>query len=230
MANLPDAVALPMGHADNPHTWSDYYDLMQGRPPRETLLRSLSLFDAEAGAAGSEHFAGFAVDIGCGEGRDTAELVRRGWRVLAIDGEPEAIARLQARPEIQAASALALRSNIAQALLETRVQRFEELTLPANVDLINASFCLPFCPPTQFPALWNRLTHALRPGGRMCGQLFGDRDSWAAYDHMTHHTRAQAEALLQPFTIEMLEEEAHPGKTAMGEDKFWHIFHWVIRK
>ncbi|MFQ3618994.1 MAG: class I SAM-dependent methyltransferase, partial [Cyanobacteriota bacterium] len=100
MANLPDAVALPMGHADNPHTWSDYYDLMQGRPPRETLLRSLSLFDAEAGAAGSEHFAGFAVDIGCGEGRDTAELVRRGWRVLAIDGEPEAIARLQARPEI----------------------------------------------------------------------------------------------------------------------------------
>jgi len=225
MANLPNA-ALPVGHADNPHTWSDYYDLMQGRPPRETLLRSLSLFDAEvnakAEAARAEGFAGFAVDIGCGEGRDTAELVRRGWRVLAIDGEPEAIARLQARPEIQAA--------IAQHLLETRVQRFEELTLPANVDLINASFCLPFCPPAVFPDLWQRLTNALRPGGRMCGQLFGDRDSWAIYDPMTHHTRAQVEALLHPFTIEMLEEEAHPGKTAMGEDKFWHIFHWVIRK
>ncbi|WP_448604342.1 class I SAM-dependent methyltransferase [Thermoleptolyngbya sp.] len=225
MANLPNA-ALPVGHADNPHTWSDYYDLMQGRPPRETLLRSLSGFDAELDAeveaAGAERFAGFAVDLGCGEGRDTAELVRRGWRVLAIDGEPEAIARLRARPEIQAA--------IAANLLETRVQRFEELTLPANVDLINASFCLPFCPPAVFPDLWQRLADALRPGGRMCGQLFGDRDSWAIYDPMTHHTRAQVEALLHPFTIEMLEEEAHPGKTAMGEDKFWHIFHWVIRK
>ncbi|GAB4464761.1 MAG: class I SAM-dependent methyltransferase [Elainellaceae cyanobacterium] len=222
MANPPNATPLPVSHPDSPHTWSDYYDLMAGRPPRETLLRSLSLFDAEAEAAGLERFTGFAVDIGCGEGRDTVELVRRGWRVLAMDGEPEAIARLQSRPDLQEA--------IAQNLLETRVQRFEELTLPANLDLINASFCLPFCPPDEFPALWQTLTHALRHGGRMSGQIFGDRDSWAAYDHMTHHTRAQVEALLQPFTIEMLEEEAHPGKTAMGEDKFWHIFHWVIRK
>ncbi|GAB4161814.1 MAG: hypothetical protein Fur0046_40410 [Cyanobacteria bacterium J069] len=223
MADLPNAAPLPVGHADSPHDWSDYYDLMAGRPPRETLLRSLSLFDAEdrsIAADGTAKPVRFAVDVGCGEGRDTAELVRRGWRVLAIDGEPEAIARLQARPEIRAA--------IAQNLMETRVQRFEQLELPANLDLINASFCLPFCPPAQFPALWNQLTAALRSGGRLCGQFFGDRDSWAVYDHMTHHTRAQVEALLQPFTVELLEEEAHPGKTALGDEKFWHIFHWVI--
>ncbi|MDG2614897.1 class I SAM-dependent methyltransferase [Thermoleptolyngbya sichuanensis XZ-Cy5] len=222
MANPPNAAPLPVSHPDSPHTWSDYYDLMAGRPPRETLLRSLSLFDAEAKEARVERFVGYAVDLGCGEGRDTVELVRRGWRVLAMDGEPEAIARLQSRPDLQAA--------LAELRLETHVQRFEQLILPADLDLINASFCLPFCPPDQFPALWQTLTHALRPGGRMCGQLFGDRDSWAAYDHMTHLTRPQAEALLQSFTIEQFEEEAHPGTTALGEAKFWHIFHWVIRK
>ncbi|MEJ1932020.1 class I SAM-dependent methyltransferase [Nostoc sp. NIES-2111] len=35
----------------------------------------------------------FAVDLGCGDGRDTVELLRRGWRVLGIDGAQEAIAR-----------------------------------------------------------------------------------------------------------------------------------------
>jgi hypothetical protein len=28
----------------------------------------------------------------------------------------------------------------------------------------------------------------------------------------------------------MLEEEDHPGKTAIGEEKHWHIFHIVARK
>ncbi|MGQ9869558.1 hypothetical protein [Leptodesmis sp.] len=41
-----------------------------------------------------------AVDLGCGDGRDTVELLRRDWQVLAIDGEPQAIARLLERPDI----------------------------------------------------------------------------------------------------------------------------------
>ncbi|MEC4815643.1 MAG: methyltransferase domain-containing protein [Scytonema sp. PMC 1069.18] len=54
----------------------------------------------------------FAVDLGCGDGRDTVELLRQGWRVLAIDGEAEAIARLLNRP------------NINRQLLETHIVRF----------------------------------------------------------------------------------------------------------
>ena len=33
----------------------------------------------------------FAVDLGCGSGADTIALLKRRWRVLAIDGEAEAI-------------------------------------------------------------------------------------------------------------------------------------------
>jgi trans-aconitate methyltransferase len=194
--------------------WLAYYDAVVGRPPRGTLLAALARFDAEAPATSQR----FAVDLGCGEGRDTVELLRRGWRVLGIDGEPEGIARLLARPDINAEQ------------LDTQVARFETVTLPEAVDLINASFSLPFCPPEHFPELWSKIVAALRTGGRFCGQLLGDRDSWATYPYLNHHTREQVETLLQPFAVEEFEEEDHPGKTALGEQKHWHLYQIVARK
>lgn len=194
--------------------WSAYYSAVVGRPPRDTLLAALARFEAQESTFSSR----FAVDLGCGEGRDTVELLRRGWQVLGIDGEHEAIARLRSRPDINLAA------------LDTQVVRFEEITLPESVDLVNSSFALPFCPPADFPSLWEKIIACLRPEGRFCGQLFGDRDSWAIYPSMSHHTREQVEILLQPFEIEVLDEEEHPGKTAIGEDKYWHLFHIVARK
>ncbi|MBE9100547.1 class I SAM-dependent methyltransferase [Vacuolonema iberomarrocanum] len=199
------------------HRWSTYYQAVEGRPPRDTLLFALDRFDIE-NQSSPRSTVGFAVDLGCGDGRDTVELLRRRWRVLAIDGNAEAIARLRQR------------SDLDRRYLEMRVQRFEALTLPPNVDLINASFCLPFCPTDHFAELWEELGVALRSGGRFCGQLFGDRDSWAPYDDITCHTRQDVEQLLSPFDIEQLDEEEHSGKTALGEEKYWHLFHIVARK
>uniref|UniRef100_A0A832HAT0 Methyltransferase domain-containing protein n=1 Tax=Oscillatoriales cyanobacterium SpSt-402 TaxID=2282168 RepID=A0A832HAT0_9CYAN len=197
-------------HHTSEHNWTTYYEAVEGRPPRETLLKALEAFSTLSHPR-------FAVDLGCGDGRDTVELLRRGWRVLAIDGEQKAFDRLLDRP-------------IHRDLLQTQLIRFEALTLPPAVDLVNASFCLPFCPPTRFPDLWQTIVTALKPGGRFCGQLFGDRDSWAVYPNRTHHTREQIEALLQPFEVEYLDEEEHPGVTAIGEEKHWHIFHIVACK
>jgi len=194
--------------------WSLYYQAVVGRPPRDTLLAALERFDAEDSGIQPR----FAVDLGCGEGRDTVELLRRGWRVLGIDGNSEAIANLLNRPDIH------------QERLETQITRFEELVLPDYVDLINASFSLPFCPPKHFPSLWDKIVASLNSGGRFCGQLFGDRDSWAIHTSMNHHTRQQVDVLLQPFELEFFEEEEHPGKTALGEEKHWHIFQIVARK
>ncbi len=200
-----------------PHhpSWTNYYQAVAGRPPRETLMAALEAFATEPLPSAT---ARFAVDLGCGNGRDTVELLRQGYLVLAIDAEPEAIAQLNQR------------SDIDPARLETRIQSFESLSLPVNVDLINASFCLPFCPPEQFPTLWQKIVSALRPGGRFCGHLFGDRDTWIKYPNRSHHTRAQVDELLKPFDIELLDEEEHPGKTALGEEKYWHIFNIVARR
>lgn len=192
--------------------WCAYYSAVEGHPPRNTLLQALKQFAKESTVPGC------AIDLGCGDGRDTVELLRQGWRVLAIDGEPEAIARLQNR------------TDVTLDRLETRVDRFESLRLPESADLINASFCLPFCPPAQFAALWDTIVSALPSGGRFCGQLFGDRDSWAIEPNLTHHTAEQVGQLLLPFQVEYLNEEDHAGQTAVGEEKHWHIFHIVARK
>jgi SAM-dependent methyltransferase len=193
-------------------SWRDYYQKTGERPPRETLLSALDRW-AEAGLP-----AGAAVDLGCGTGRDTIELLRRGWSVLAIDAEADAVAGLAGRPDLPAG-----------ARLETRVARFENAEWPP-CDLVNASFTLPLCPPETFHGLWARIVASLRPGGRFAGQLYGDRDGWAGRPGMTFFTRAEAKALLAPLAVELFREEEEDSVTPRGSAKHWHIFHIVARK
>ena len=213
-ANLDNPAKISM---EFEHRWSSYYKVVEGRPPRETLIKALGLFDEE-GKVKKRKNRYFSVDLGCGNGRDTAELLRQNWRVLAIDGQAEAIDQLRQRDDLN------------RMYLEARVQNFEDLTLPPDVDLVNASFCLPFCPAEHFSELWEVIVSALKKGGRFSGQLFGDRDSWATLANVVTHTRSQAEQLLNSFNIEFFEEEEHPGKTALGEDKYWHLYHIVACK
>jgi tellurite methyltransferase len=196
--------------------WSRYYEAA-GDTPRDTLLLALALFDSEATANG---LARFGVDLGCGSGRDTAELLRRGWRVLAIDAEVEAIGRLRARADLGTG---------ADTQLVTRVAPFEVATWP-QADLVNASFSLPFCPPDRFRGVWERIVASLGPGGRFSGQLFGDRDGWAQEADMSFQTRHEAQALLRQFELERFDEIEEDGKTAIGKPKHWHVFHVVARK
>lgn len=193
--------------------WTEYYEAT-GDEPRSTLLEALERFDDE------EPRQRFAVDLGCGTGRDTLELLRRGWRVLALDGTAEAIERLRARPDL---------SGRERRRLETRVVRFEDADWPA-ADLVNSSFALPFCPPEAFPALWRRIERSLRGGGRFSGHLFGDRDGWSDQDDLSFHTRAKLDELLAGFQVERLEEVEEDGLTATGKPKHWHLFHVVARR
>ncbi|HXQ51210.1 MAG TPA: class I SAM-dependent methyltransferase [Stellaceae bacterium] len=188
--------------------FSAYYDATSARPPRATLIFALQRFGARTG---------FAVDLGCGEGRDTIELLRRSWSVLAIDAEAEAIRRLRARPDLPQGAAL-----------ETRVARFESCPWP-RCDLVNASFALPLVAPDLFEPLWDRIVASLKPGGRFAGQLYGARDGWAGRAGVTHHDREGIERLLSGLAIEMLDEEESDAVTPRGTAKHWHIFHVVAR-
>jgi tellurite methyltransferase len=194
--------------------WAGYYRKTGDRPPRKTLLAALDRFDAEPAPGGSR----LAVDLGCGGGRDVVEMLRRGWRVLAIDAEPAAIAHLRARDDIPA-----------RAPLETAVARFETATWPP-ADLVNSSFALPLCPPGHFPDVWARIIDSLKPGGRFAGQLYGPRDSWYGRDGMSFVDRAQLDVLLEGLEVEMLDEEEDESTTPRGEPKHWHIFHIIARK
>jgi SAM-dependent methyltransferase len=199
-----------MTQDDRGGAWGAYYEATAGRPPRPTLLAALDRF---AGLP-----ADGAVDLGCGDGRDAIELLRRGWSVTAIDAEPEALARLAARPDLPAG-----------AKLSTVCARFEDAAW-SDCDLVNASFALPLCPPAKFPALWAKIGASLRPGGRFAGQLYGKRDGWAADPAMSFIDADAARRLFDDYEIELFDEEESDAVTPRGKAKHWHIFHVVARK
>ena len=187
--------------------WGSYYEKLRDRPPRRTLVAALDAFGERTGA--------LAVDLGCGDGRDTVEILRRGWKVVAVDSEPEALRRLMERGL----------SGI------TPVEaRFEDVPMPIGVELVNSSFAMPLCEPERFHDLWARIAEALPARGRFSGQWYGPRDSWVGRPGITFLSRDEAIALLAGFDIEMFEEEEADGTTPRGKPKHWHIFHIVARK
>ncbi len=197
--------------SDRSAGWAAYYQQLRDRPPRRTLVKALDLFgDASPDA--------LAVDLGCGDGRDIVELLRRGWRVVAVDSESEALRQLAAR-------------NLPGADRITPITaRFEEVPLPLGVQLVNSSFAMPLCEPEAFHTQWARIREALPAGGQFSGQWYGVRDSWNGRPGMTFLERDQALALLAGLEIEMFEEEEADGVTPRGNPKHWHIFHIVARK
>ena len=177
--------------------WSEYYRATAKWPPANTLVKALEL-------AGVREGKEFAVDLGCGAGRDTLELLKRGWHVLAMDNEPKAIRFLRT----------AIPGKY-RGRLRTRRAAFETVKLP-KCDLINGSYSLPFCRPESFNDFWRRMVNALRPNGLLVGQLFGVHDEWANSTDMTFHTASEVESLSRSLKVEFFEEKEWDGTTASG--------------
>jgi Methyltransferase domain len=192
--------------------WPGYFAAVLGKPARETLLVALELFEKE------EFSKGFAVDVAAGEGRDTLELLSKGWRVIATDNHPEAFDHLWPRVPDEL-----------KPMLRTVDTDFSETQFPP-CDMVNASFALPFCEPHVFPDLWSRIVTSIRPGGRFAGQFFGKRDSWASMPDRTHHSHEEIVCLLDGFEIEMMREEERDDAPDVRNPKHWHMFHVVAKK
>jgi SAM-dependent methyltransferase len=188
--------------------WTPYYEANADRAPRAMLLDVLDAF---------EPLRGEAVDVGCGHGTDTLALLERGWSVLAVDAEAEAIERVHARVPAEL-----------EPRLRTRVSPMEEIAFP-DVDLVWASFSLFFCRPDAFADVWARIRAAIRPGGRFVGQLLGERDTWAPQDDITAFSIQDARALFDGLDLERFDEEENDGEACSGP-KHWHVFHAVARR
>ena len=191
--------------------WEAYYQASEQRGQSPLLSRALSLISANEGARQ-------AVDLGCGAGMETRQLLAAGWDVLAIDREAGAIARTSA-----------LSQGVSGGRLATLACDFEQLTqLPAS-RLIHAGLALPFCRPEYFETLWRLVTAALEPGGVFVGHLFGERHGWAALAHMTFQTEAQARLLCGNLELHLLREFEQPGASLQG-DIAWHRFDIIASK
>jgi tellurite methyltransferase len=189
---------------------ADFLAATRGAPAHPSLTRALRLWSAEPG---------FALDLGCGAGRDSLHLLAQGWGVTALDRDPQALSTLalecpdEDRPRLQ--------------LLQRSCE--DAGPLPA-ANLINASFALPFCPPAAFPALWQRIAGALCADGLFVGHFFADRDAWAGERPLTVHDRTALLRLFDSWETVHFEEHEWDGKTAVGQRKHWHLFEVIARR
>jgi len=199
---------------DPDELWQKFFEATKDREPRETVVEALEYVSAP----------GKALDLGCGCGNDSLAMLKHGLTVTAIDGQEEAVRRTVEKAE---------RNGFGERL-NAMVSRFEDFELGGEeYDLIYSGFALPFCSQDYFPVFWELLLKALKPGGILAGQLFGDRDEWGSkpehpaniflslegFNHMTE-------------SLERLQfrEEERDGTTALDCAKHWHVYHFILRK
>jgi trans-aconitate methyltransferase len=191
-----------------PRDWEGYYAWIAGREPRLLLTRALEHYgEVTPGAV--------AVDVGCGDGVETQALLTAGFAVTAIDATAGSIELLGRLPE-------------AGGRLTPVLSAMQDAEIPP-ADLVYAGYALPFCPPEAFDDLWGRLRAAVRPGGLLACDLFGDRDQWASTSDMSFVTRGRVQDLVDGLDLRSLHEIEEEGRAFTGL-KHWHTFQVVARR
>ncbi len=202
-----------MTSSEKPWNWGAYHQANQGRALRPFYVEVMSLL--EQGGIGPSR----AMELGCGTGEETLDLLKRGWSVLAIDHAEAAIQDLATRvPPADRPRA------------ELRASKFENLTPLKPVHLLYSFQSLSFCPPSEFPAFWARVLSWVEPGGYFAGTLFGLNDQWVPGGKVSAISEGDLRDSLKGFGILRWRELDKLGPTSLQGEKHWHYFEVVARK
>ena len=176
----------------------EYYNITKNAKPHLNVLNFLNF----------NVLPGKAVDLGCGAGRDTIELLKNNWKVLSIDKEDtESIIREQLNQK------------------ESENFKFEkcffgEMNLP-KVNLIVANFSLPFSKKEFFNDIWKNITNSLSNERLFCWKfLWKKKDTWAeTKENIIFLTEQEVKALFSNFELIQFSEIEKDATIASGEKK-----------
>ena len=118
-------------------SWNAFYERTETRAPSPLVSYAIG----HVGNLEPRH----AIDQGCGSSNEVWQLIQGGWLVLAIEKEPEAIARTIRKCSMDEARRLT-----------AEVANFEHLAHLPRSALIHAGLALPFCRPYRFPTFGAR--------------------------------------------------------------------------
>jgi len=187
---------------DKEKDWEAYY-AKASLKPRSTLIRALEYFEKNIPKEK------IAVDMGCGNGRDTINLLKNGWQVYAIDASETAIKLLNEN------TAPSDKKNLVAECVT-----FEQMKWK-TVSLVNASLALPFCDEQNFDSVWSNLVNSISVNGAFTGHFFGINDDWKTLNLINEQ---ELQHLFRSFKIEFLEEKEYDAPSVTGPVKHWHIF------
>jgi tellurite methyltransferase len=196
--------------------WSGYVANTTGTPPRPLYQRAVALFD----------HPGTAVDLGCGAGNETLDLLQRGWSVHAVDSSEAAIRTVTDR----AGGLPGATTEPAGAFpgLTTELADLWAATPPLS-SLVYAGFSLFFVPPSQYAEAWARIVAAVAPDGRFAGHFLGTSDSWAELPEISAHTEDAVRELFRGWQVEHFHEVNEDGQALSGP-KHWHLYEVIAAK
>lgn len=197
-----------MEHRRENRDFAAYNEAQRGRPVRPLARRAADLVPERG-----RDCPPIAVELGSGAGIEARFLAERGFRVHALDADPSV------RPLLDA---LGASHAVSPATLDLETLE----SLPA-ADLILSCATLPFVRREAFDRLWAIVRDALRPGGVLAADLFGERDDWAGGDG-TYLSRREVEALLDGLEVLELAEEERDGRSFAGP-KHWHTVQVIAR-
>ncbi len=99
-----------------------------------------------------------------------------------------------------------------------------------SFDFVNAQFVLFFVEKDKIKKLIEDIKKSLKKGGIFAGQFLGPKDSWAKRSDIFLYQEKEVRDFFSDLEIIYFEEEKKDKKVCVGDEKHWHIFHFIVKK
>lgn len=155
-----------------------------------------------------------AIDLGCGAGNDTAFLLEKGYKVIAIDQEEQVREIIKNR-------------NLNKDNLELIIEDFSKIEIPMT-DLLFANFSL-FFVKNDFNDFIERLLKSINEKGFFVGNFLG-KDDDRKVNGVTTVEKNELMNFFNDFKIFYFSEEKYYFDITSGDNILCHVYTVIAQK